>query len=89
MLIWHVFFNKTRFAAFIVGACSSTSMAEDISTASSSKNATSTDDFSGLLKVEDESVTSNEHTSKWRVFTDNGREYFLKASSFEISFDLF
>ncbi|XP_042023306.1 kinesin light chain 3 [Salvia splendens] len=67
-------------AAFIVGACSSTSMAEDVSTASSSKNATSTDDFSGLLKVEDESVKSNEHTSKWRVFTDNGREYFLKGN---------
>ncbi|XP_047967225.1 kinesin light chain 3 [Salvia hispanica] len=67
-------------AAFIVGACSSTSMAEDASTASSSKNATSTDDFSGLLKVEDESVISNEHTSKWRVFTDNGREYFLKGN---------
>ncbi|KAL1569719.1 Tetratricopeptide repeat superfamily protein [Salvia divinorum] len=67
-------------AAFIVGTCSSTSMAEDVSTESSSKNATSMDDFSGLLKVEDESVISNEHTSKWRVFTDNGRDYFLKGN---------
>ncbi|XP_057785030.1 uncharacterized protein LOC131002580 [Salvia miltiorrhiza] len=65
-------------AAFIVGACSSPSMAEDVST--SSKNDTSKDDFSGLRKVEDGSVISNEHTSKWRVFTDNGRDYFSKGN---------
>lgn len=61
-------------------------MAEDVSTESSSKNGTSADDFSGLRKVEDESMISNEHTSKWRVFTDNGRDYFLKASPFVIPF---
>ncbi|XP_057770558.1 uncharacterized protein LOC130990355 isoform X2 [Salvia miltiorrhiza] len=65
-------------AAFIVGACSSPSMAEDVST--SSKNDTSKDDFSGLRKVEDGSVISNEHTSKWRVFTDNGRDHFSKGN---------
>lgn len=74
--------DYSRSAAFIVGACSSPSMAEDVSNESSSKDGTSTDDFSSFRKVEDESVISNEHTSKWRVFTDNGRDYFLKASSF-------
>lgn len=66
-------------AALILGTCSSPSMAEDVSTESSSKNSASADDFSGLRKVEDESMISNEHTSKWRVFTDNGRDYFLKG----------
>ena len=34
----------------------------------------------GLQKIDDGSVVSNEHTSKWRVFTDQGREFFIKAS---------
>lgn len=68
------------FAAFILGTRSSPSMADDVSSESSSKTGTSADDFSGSRKVEDESMISNEHTSKWRVFTDNGRDYFLKAS---------
>lgn len=67
-------------AAFILGTCSSPSMAEDASAESHSQIGTSADDFSGLRKVEDESVISNEHTSKWRVFTDNGRDYFLKGN---------
>ncbi|XP_012086427.1 RNA polymerase-associated protein CTR9 homolog isoform X2 [Jatropha curcas] len=33
----------------------------------------------GLRKIEDGSVISNEHTSKWRIFTDNGREYFVQG----------
>ncbi|XP_050228150.1 uncharacterized protein LOC126677527 isoform X3 [Mercurialis annua] len=37
------------------------------------------DNLIGLRKVEDGSVISNEHTSKWRIFTDNGREYFLQG----------
>lgn len=35
----------------------------------------------GLQRIEDGSVVSNEHTVKWRIFTDNGREFFLKASN--------
>ncbi|EEF29850.1 kinesin light chain, putative [Ricinus communis] len=33
----------------------------------------------GLRKIEDGSVISNIHTSKWRIFTDNGRAYFLQG----------
>ncbi|XP_054799912.1 uncharacterized protein LOC129304240 isoform X2 [Prosopis cineraria] len=40
---------------------------------------TETDDMIGLQKVEDGSVVSNIHTSKWRVFTDKGREFFLQG----------
>ncbi|CAM8975531.1 unnamed protein product [Rhodiola kirilowii] len=33
----------------------------------------------GLQKIEDGTVISNEHTSKWRIFTDQGRELFLQG----------
>ncbi|GMI85515.1 hypothetical protein like AT5G37590 [Hibiscus trionum] len=33
----------------------------------------------GLRKIEDGSLISNVHTSKWRIFTDNGRDYFLQG----------
>lgn len=36
-------------------------------------------DESGLEKIEDGSVVSNIHTSKWRVFTDSGRDYFFQV----------
>lgn len=32
-----------------------------------------------LRRIEDGSVISNVHTSKWRIYTDNGRDLFLKA----------
>lgn len=35
----------------------------------------------GLRRIEDGSVVSNQHTVKWRIFTDNGRDLFLKASN--------
>ena len=49
-------------------------------------------DATGLQRIEDGSVISNEHTVKWRIFTDNARDFFMKASntlslaSFEITF---
>ncbi|CAH8366292.1 unnamed protein product [Eruca vesicaria subsp. sativa] len=33
----------------------------------------------GLERIEDGSVVSNIHTSKWRVFTDSGREHFFQG----------
>ncbi|KAK9049824.1 hypothetical protein SSX86_031206 [Deinandra increscens subsp. villosa] len=33
----------------------------------------------GLQKIDDGSVVSNIHTSKWRVFTDSGRDLFLQG----------
>ncbi|KAI3784422.1 hypothetical protein L1987_43521 [Smallanthus sonchifolius] len=48
-------------------------LAEDAST-----EVTATDSI-GLQKIDDGSVVSNIHTSKWRVFTDSGRDLFLQA----------
>ncbi|KAL8046972.1 hypothetical protein ABFX02_08G208600 [Erythranthe guttata] len=62
-------------AAIILGTCSTPSLAEDVSTGSSSENGSS-----GFRKIEDASMISNEHTSKWRVFTDNGRDYFSQGN---------
>ncbi|KAJ6396504.1 hypothetical protein OIU77_021518 [Salix suchowensis] len=35
--------------------------------------------MSGFRKIEDGSVISNEHTAKWRLFSDKGREVFLQG----------
>lgn len=35
--------------------------------------------ITGLRRIEDGSVISNTHTTKWRIFTDNGRELSLKV----------
>ncbi|KAJ9557746.1 hypothetical protein OSB04_012360, partial [Centaurea solstitialis] len=48
-------------------------LAEDASTELTQTDANGTD-FTGLRKIDDGSVVSNIHTSKWRVFTDNGRD---------------
>ncbi|XP_075474732.1 uncharacterized protein LOC142505575 isoform X5 [Primulina tabacum] len=60
------------------------SRADDISIESTSKKGTSLADVSVLNKVEDGSVISNEHTSKWRVFTDSGRDFFMQGK-FELA----
>lgn len=39
-------------------------------------------DVTRFRKVEDGSVISNVHTSKWRIFTDKGRDLFLQVGSF-------
>ncbi|KAI3451315.1 hypothetical protein Pfo_007980 [Paulownia fortunei] len=79
---WEVFqwVSLSGQAAIILGTCSMPSLAEDVSVESSSKNGTSMADSSGFRKIEDGSMISNEHTSKWRVFTDNGRDYFLQGN---------
>lgn len=59
-------------------------LAEDVSVESSSKNATTEAEITGLREIEDGSVISNVHTSKWRVYTDNGRDYFIQASSIHV-----
>ncbi|KAG5247287.1 Tetratricopeptide repeat superfamily protein [Salix suchowensis] len=45
----------------------------------SSQDGFNTDDMSGFRKIEDGSVISNEHTAKWRLFSDKGREVFLQG----------
>lgn len=64
-------------------------MAEDASIDLSSENDTNGANITGLRKVEDGSVVSNLHTSKWRVFTDNGRDFFLQASIIHIYIDIY
>ncbi|CAA0836811.1 Tetratricopeptide repeat (TPR)-like superfamily protein [Striga hermonthica] len=67
-------------AAIILGTCLTPSLAEDVSNESNSKSGTESTYYSSFQKIEDGSVISNEHTSKWRIFTDNGRDYFLNGN---------
>lgn len=34
----------------------------------------------GLQRIEDGSIVANDHTAKWRIFTDNGRDLFARVS---------
>ncbi|KAK9197029.1 hypothetical protein WN943_005163 [Citrus x changshan-huyou] len=78
---------KTKFShqygsaagALIYGITPNPVLAEDISIESTSQNDTEGENAFGLRKIEDGSVVSNIHTSKWRVFTDSGRDYFLQG----------
>ncbi|WCJ25185.1 Tetratricopeptide repeat (TPR)-like superfamily protein [Euphorbia peplus] len=65
-------------AAIMLGIYANPAFAH-ASTESSTATELGGGDSVGLRKVEDGSIISNEHTIKWRVFTDNGREYFLKG----------
>ncbi|XP_059452564.1 uncharacterized protein LOC132183177 isoform X2 [Corylus avellana] len=66
-------------AGIILGINANPVLAKDMSTESSSENDTEGADIIGLRKVEDGSVISNIHTSKWRIFTDNGRDFFSQG----------
>nr|KYP75962.1 Kinesin light chain 4 [Cajanus cajan] len=59
--------------AMTLGISACTVFAEGATTEASSDNGLG-DDIIGLKKVEDDSVVSNIHTAKWRVFTDKARE---------------
>lgn len=54
-------------------------LAEEISVDLNSETDSSGENLAGLRKIEDGSVLSNIHTSKWRVFTDTGRDRFLQG----------
>ncbi|CAN8276051.1 unnamed protein product [Cochlearia groenlandica] len=60
--------------AAILGFCGNLALAEDEPIKSKSTN-----DESGLERIDDGSVVSNIHTSKWRVFTDSGRDHFFQG----------
>ncbi|KAK9272603.1 hypothetical protein L1049_002977 [Liquidambar formosana] len=66
-------------AAVIVGINANPVLAEDVSIELSSENDMGGANTSGLRRVEDGSVISNIHTSKWRIFTDTGRDLFLQG----------
>ncbi|XP_019250731.1 PREDICTED: kinesin light chain 3 isoform X2 [Nicotiana attenuata] len=62
--------------AFILGVNVTPALAEEVSPPAT----TGIDaEISELRKIEDGSVISNIHTSKWRVFTDSGRDLFLQG----------
>ncbi|KAK2652543.1 hypothetical protein Ddye_012399 [Dipteronia dyeriana] len=73
---WIFMFGPT---AILFGINPNLVLAEDDSIQSSSENDKDEANIVGLRKSEDGSVISNIHTSKWRVFTDNGRDFFMKG----------
>ncbi|KAK4707662.1 hypothetical protein R3W88_028587 [Solanum pinnatisectum] len=66
-------------AAVILGVNVSPALAEEVSTPATTGSDGVDVEISGLHKIEDGSVVSNIHTSKWRVFTDSGRDLFLQG----------
>uniref|UniRef100_M1B0N3 Kinesin light chain n=1 Tax=Solanum tuberosum TaxID=4113 RepID=M1B0N3_SOLTU len=66
-------------AAVILGVNVSPALAEEVSTPATAGSDGVDVEISGLRKIEDGSVVSNIHTSKWRVFTDSGRDLFLQG----------
>ncbi|KAL3323477.1 hypothetical protein AABB24_037896 [Solanum stoloniferum] len=65
--------------AIILGVNVSPALAEEVSTPATTGSDGVDVEISGLRKIEDGSVVSNIHTSKWRVFTDSGRDLFLQG----------
>ncbi|XP_068642016.1 uncharacterized protein [Aristolochia californica] len=77
LTLWIILFGQ---AGIIFGTNSNFAMAESVSVdRTGNQNDTGEAYLSGLRKVEDGSIISNEHTSKWRIFTDNGRDLFQKG----------
>ncbi|KAL9272984.1 Kinesin light chain 3-like protein [Drosera capensis] len=66
-------------AALILGSGSSVVLAEDVATEVTSAGNIGGSNVTGLQRIEEGSVVSNEHTSKWRIFTDNGRDFFMQG----------
>ncbi|XP_057972169.1 uncharacterized protein LOC131160474 isoform X2 [Malania oleifera] len=73
--LWVVIYGQ----AIILGINANSVLAQDISNELRSENVTGGADKTGLRRIEDGSVISNLHTSKWRVFTDNARDLFLQG----------
>ncbi|KAM0881500.1 hypothetical protein ACQ4PT_032922 [Festuca glaucescens] len=70
-------------AAVFLGLSSNAVLAQDDSVAPSDSSDQADANATGLRRIEDGSVISNEHTIKWRMCTDNARDYFLKATEAE------
>ncbi|XP_015881386.2 uncharacterized protein LOC107417286 isoform X2 [Ziziphus jujuba] len=66
-------------AAMLLGINTNPVLAKEASLEERSENDAEVADIVGLRKIEDDSVKSNIHTAKWRVFTDNGRESFMQG----------
>ncbi|KAM0844838.1 hypothetical protein ACQ4PT_056776 [Festuca glaucescens] len=66
-------------AAVFIGLSSNALLAQDDSVAPADSSEQADANAAGLRRIEDGSVISNEHTIKWRMCTDNARDYFLKG----------
>lgn len=72
------------YAALVLGISTSPVLAKEASLKKRSDDDAEGADITGLRKIEDGSVISNIHTSKWRVFTDNGRDLFMQAGIYSV-----
>jgi len=66
-------------AAVFLGLSGNTVLAQDDSVAPAAASEEADANAAGLRRIEDGSVISNEHTIKWRLCTDNARDFFLKG----------
>lgn len=73
-------------SAIILGASGNLAFADDVS--AEARTGEGEDGSSDIQRVEDGSVISNIHTSKWRVFTDKARDFFLEVCKFSTLFGL-
>ncbi|XP_052152888.1 uncharacterized protein LOC127771102 isoform X2 [Oryza glaberrima] len=68
-------------AAIFLGLCNDSALAQDDSAGlGATRNEQTEENATGLQRIEDGSVVSNEHTVKWRIFTDNARDFLLKRN---------
>lgn len=74
--------NFSLNTAVFLGLSNDSALAQDDSVSlGTTKSEQAEGNTTGLQRIEDGSVISNEHTIKWRIFTDNARDFFLKASN--------
>uniref|UniRef100_J3N1P5 Uncharacterized protein n=1 Tax=Oryza brachyantha TaxID=4533 RepID=J3N1P5_ORYBR len=68
-------------AAIFLGLCNDSALAQnDLVGQGATRNEQTEESATGLQRIEDGSVISNEHTVKWRIFTDNARDFLLKRN---------
>ncbi|AQK64859.1 Tetratricopeptide repeat (TPR)-like superfamily protein [Zea mays] len=72
---------SARCPAFFLGLSNGSAFAQEDSVSPAAASEHAEGNAPGLQPIEDGSVVSNEHTVKWRIYTDNAREFFQKASN--------
>jgi len=78
----HAYCTKLNLiTALFLGLSNGYAFAQEDSVSQAASSEEAEGNATGLQLIEDGSVVSNEHTVKWRIFTDNGREFFQKASN--------
>jgi hypothetical protein len=74
--------NFNIITAFFIGLSGGSASAQEDSVTLAAATSEQTErNGTALQRIEDGSVISNEHTIKWRIFTDNAHNYFQKASN--------